>query len=799
VFAVLAELGGVILVRRTALAISGAVGAVLCCGAFAVAAANAAERTLIRSDVPSLKQKRVGDAAARQALGSPLRGSLRRAVARAGTEASAFSGGGLSVLAGSVQLRSQAQSRKLLSRWSRMRPRPRKVAIGDGGLIAPRGRGNLVVLVRAGKSVGLVQLRARQVTASRRELMLGLARKLAGRLESANAATPIDDLLDRVRPDGSVSKATALAAFERLYGDIPGIKAGPATGDAPVDGNLAIGWVLDHLDALSPAQRNAIGQALGAGIVPAHSRSSALPAAPRRKPFSPDAELLEIAKQRADVYRPLLGQALRLELVVGFVPRFSGVATADALPMDINGDLDINNDSSDTPTRCRIRFSRVRWNASGDQERLHALAHEVFHCFEYQLNPANWGRTSDVAIEGLAEWAAATTVRPYAEPWRRKRVRQYFPQPELSLIERPYASVFFWGRIEEHSGRPLWDRMPALIATQGFADLMLAAGAASDKFSEIWPSSFKLDPSMGPAWTTSHPSQTSQADGPAEPSVVTDTAPIKAPRYTNRLYTLAPDDDDKVLARVELKKGRARVGATDDILAGDRIIGAGETVWLCLDEASSCAVCPNGDATEAPTHTDIGKKPIVAVAGGENGAVGTIEFRDPHEKCGFDVGDDLDPTDPAYCPRRKHERLPNSRAGALRWHLAATKENQRLLEELLPLRRQLDATGEQIPKSYSPGTPEADRAHQLRNDAWRVELEMWPAWCRHQDMGVDSALIVGSLAKRRTLPGPKHPLVRAVKRFGAQSLKMSLRLIHGYSGMPGHNPLASGRPFPEFP
>jgi hypothetical protein len=772
--------------------------ALLCFGTFA-GTAGAAERTLSRSDVPSMKETRVRDAAVKRAVSPLLRGSIRRAVARGSGDASAFTGDGLSVLAGSVQLQTSRQSRQVVDRWSRARPRPRQVAIGDGGLLASRGKGKVLVLVRAGSTVGLIQLRARVINASRRELTLALAGKLGARLQSANAATPVDDLLDRVRPDGSVSRGTALAAFERLYGAIPGVDTGPAPGDAPVDGNLAVGWVLDDFDALSPAQRNAVEQALGAEVGAARTSSVALRAAARRrKPFTPDAELLEIAKQRAEVYRPLLGQALRLELVVGFVPKFRGVATADAFPLDIDGDLDVDDAGSDAPTRCRIRFSRARWNASGPRERLHAMAHEVFHCFEFQLNPAHWGRTSDVALEGLAEWAAATTVRPYAEPWRTKRVREYFPQPELSLVKQPYSSVFFWGRIEEHDGRPLWDSMPALMATQGFDDLMLVAGAANDKFSEIWPSSFKLDPSMGPAWTTSHPSHVSQADG-AAPSVVTDKAPIKAAHYTNRLYSLAPDDEDKVLARVELKQGRARVGATEDLLAGDRIIGAGETVWLCLDETSSCAVCPNGEATEAPTHTDMGKKPVVAVAGGENGAKGTIEFRDPHEKCGFDVGDARDPTDPAYCPRRKHERLPNSRAGALRWHLAATKENQRLLEELLPLRRRLDDIGEQIPERYSPGTPEAEREHRLRNDAWRVELEMWPAWCRHQDMSVDSALVVGNLAKRRTLPGPKHPLVRAVKRFGDKSLKIDQRLIHGYSGMPGHNPLASGRPFPEFP
>jgi hypothetical protein len=774
-----------------AAALAAAVLAIGCVG-LGAGEAQAAARTLNASDVPSLEPKRVGDAAARQALALPLRGSLRRTVARAESDASAFRGGGLSVLAGSVQLRSPAQSRKLLSRWRRTRPRPRKLAIGDGALLAARGKGKALVLVRAGSSVGLVQLQARPLNATRRELTLALARALAGRLQSANAATPIDDLLDQVRPDGSVTKATALAGFERLYGDIPGIKAGPPAGNAPIDGNLAVGWVLDHLDALSPAQRNTIDQALGGAAGAAHRNRGAVAGAARRRPFTANGELLEMAKQRAEVYRPLLGQALQLELVVGFVPKFDGVATADAFPMDINGDLDIDKDGSDAATRCRIRFSRVRWNAIGAQARLHAIAHEVFHCYEFQLNLANWGGTSDVAIEGLAEWAAATTVRPYAEPWRSKRTREYFPQPELSLVERPYASVFFWGRIEEHDGRPLWDSMPALMATQGFNHLMLVAGAAEDDFSDIWPSSFKLDPAMGPAWTTSHPSPTSQADGPATPGVVTDKAPIKATRYTNRLYTLAPDDDDKRLARVELKKGRARVGATEG-LAADRIIAAGETVWMCLDEPTACAVCPNGEATKAPPHMDIGKKPIVAVAGGENGAQGTIEFRDPHEKCELDV-------DPGLCPTSNRERLPGSRAGARRWHLEAAKEDLRLREELLPLRRQLDHIGEIIPKSYTPGSPEAEREHRLRNEAWRVFVDAWPPWCRHQELGVQSAQIFGRVVGRRGLPGGlKHPLARAVTHFGEVTLKTSRLAADGYAGMPGHNPLASGPPFPEFP
>jgi hypothetical protein len=772
-------------------AVSAAVAAVLCWAAFAGTAASAAERTLIGSDVPSLRESQVRDSAVRQALASPLRGSLRRAVARGAADASGFGGGGLSVVAGSVQLRGQAQSRQALDRWSRTRPRPRRLAIGDGGLVASRGKGKLLVLVRAGKSVGLVQLRARRVNVSRHELTLALARTLAGRLQSANAATPIDDLLDRVRSDGSVSKATALAAFERLYADIPGIKAGPAEGDAPIDGNLAIGWVLDHLDTLSPAQRNAIEHALGTGVSSART-SAAKTRATANPRFTPNAELLKVAQQRAAAYAPLLREPLQLELVVGFVTDFKN--TADALPVDAKGHL------SDSPTHCRIRYSRAKWMASAPARRLHAMAHEVFHCYEFQLNPAGWGGTSDVAIEGLAEWAAATTVRPYAEPWRSMRAAEYFPRPETPLVKRPYASVFFWGRIEEHDGRPLWDSMPALMATQGFDDLMLVAGGTNDDFSDIWPSSFKLDPAMGPAWTTSHPSPTSQADGPAEPSPVTDKAPIKATRFTNRLYSLAPDDDDKLLARVELKKGRARVGATDDSFAVDRVIGAGATVWLCLDETNGCGVCPSGEATDAAPHTDIGKKPIVAVAGAENGAQGTIEFRDPHEKCEFDFGEDRGNTDPAYCPRETRGRLPSSRAGAMRWYRAALKEDSQLREELLPLKLRLADIEARTPESYSGGTPEAELYYRMRNERWRAELDTWPAWCRHQNLGAYGVIIFGRVTQKRGLPGGvKHPLAVIYKRFGKSHFRTVMMLIHGAGVMPGHNPLASGLPYPDYP
>ncbi len=64
------------------------------------------------------------------------------------------------------------------------------------------------------------------------------------------------------------------------------------------------------------------------------------------------------------------------------------------------------------------RYCRIRVNpavASGPISYLVVvLAHEVFHCFEFDLDPA-WASQGDWLIEGMAEWAALS-VDPVMSP-----------------------------------------------------------------------------------------------------------------------------------------------------------------------------------------------------------------------------------------------------------------------------------------------------------------------------------------------------------------------------------------------
>src|ERR1700686_4566224 len=65
-------------------------------------------------------------------------------------------------------------------------------------------------------------------------------------------------VLGQVQPDGTVSLATALAAFTLAVGPLPGVTtpAGP-TGQL-IDGTVGVRWVIGHWAQLTAAQQQAV-------------------------------------------------------------------------------------------------------------------------------------------------------------------------------------------------------------------------------------------------------------------------------------------------------------------------------------------------------------------------------------------------------------------------------------------------------------------------------------------------------------------------------------------------------------
>lgn len=732
------------------------------------APAIAAPAPLRAADAPGLRPVSGGAAASRTLLRSALGARGRAVLSGAELAGSTLARRGVRVNSSVGVVRTDAVARLLrravTAAGTRAPGHPRTVRL-------LRTRAGVVAVAADGRAAAAVRLTRTDRNA--RAAAATWARLLAARARRAADRSAWDRVLHDVGPSGRVSRRTALAAFALSYGPIPGVAvpAGPA-GDGP-DGTVALAWIARHLRSLSPAQRAAIGGRLGVAL-PGSARASGPPAGLRR-----DARLEAMADGFAEEFRQRTGHALRLEIQAGWVPSLArehaGGAAADALPVDAGGELTYTN-----AVTCRIRISRADHGSASSAYVANTVAHEVFHCVQFDAAPTRWSREDGTwVIEGGAEWAASQ-VAPVRLAEVSSEPEAYFAG-DLPLFGLAHAAAYFWGRLAETNGPP-WAQTLAAAREYENDRAFRLAGGTSDAFLDAWAPSYARLASAGPAWTTAAPVAVPAAVAPTPAPPVTADALLSAPPYANRLFRLAPPLD-QVVAKVENFKGRVRL--TDG--KQDVKVGADGEAWLCVGGACRC---PAGQELSVPQIRDVGKTVTVAIGGAtESGSAGVV-FYSLRDLC---VGEG-----PAFCPTSQPLRYPKSQKAAVAWVDARIQEQLRLHDVLGPMAEEANRVGAELDAlgGYSPGTPKADQEHRLRNELWSVNLREWPSWCRYQEIGVQFALVYGRAAKLKW-GGVGSPLYRAALRFQG-FIKRWLPLIHSYGGMPGHNPAASGPPFPGY-
>jgi hypothetical protein len=127
------------------------------------------------------------------------------------------------------------------------------------GVAAPGGDRGPVALSVAARPRRVQRLQAVRTARSAAIAYAGLAETF---LRAQVPTTAYDTVLSQVRPDGTVSKPTALQAFALSYGSLPGVHVPSGPRGAVESGDLAGGWVLARLPRLSPRLRNAIFRGL---------------------------------------------------------------------------------------------------------------------------------------------------------------------------------------------------------------------------------------------------------------------------------------------------------------------------------------------------------------------------------------------------------------------------------------------------------------------------------------------------------------------------------------------------------
>ncbi len=447
-----------------------------------------------------LRPSGAGTAGARSVLESQLPSGLRGLIARAPAGAAAGRARGRTAGFDAFVLRSASAARLVLNAWSR-RNHATKTRIGDGGGIAGHRSGRrarFTVLWREGPKLGLVTLSVTRAPAAARGLALAYAELADGPLSTALPTTAWQAVLDQVRPNGSVSKSTALEAFSLAYGRLPGVRPPKGRRAVTEDGTQALLWGYEYEREMTRAQRTAFDR-LG-GLEPPGRGAHA--AEYGDDGFTPNADVEAMAQHWAGVYEARLGHTLGLRIVAGYTTTVvttpkGGLVYADAWPMNAE------QGTGGEPVTCRIRVMPSGKEQSAEFLNL-IVAHEVFHCFQFDFRGSlAWNGLPAWIMEGTADWAAIT-VDPVPYTVSGGNLTTYVTTSGTPLFTRSYDAVGFWGHVQDTYGN-LFARIRSILnAGSNIASFHNAGGDAST-FLDSWGSSVFNQTTGGEPWLMASP------------------------------------------------------------------------------------------------------------------------------------------------------------------------------------------------------------------------------------------------------------------------------------------------------
>ena len=405
------------------------------------------------ASLPGLHPTAPAPATAIADLAAGLPSQLAAIAARAEIQTSGASGVGRLLRSDAFAFASAATARRVLLAWRSARP-ARPARVGDGGYTWPRHAGRLTrvtIAWREGSRIGVIALSAARGVGDADAVAKSYAVLADGWLRTPLPRTAWGRVLEQIRPDGGVSKRTALDAFAVAYGPLPGVRVPAGSKTAAQSGTLAAEWILSYLPQLTAPQRRVVQLRLGL----LGSVRSARVADLGDPGFHPEAGFQAIVDHWIGVESSNLGRPLGLKAVAG-TTRTSVNAYADSLPLNAKGGY-----GAGQPAICRVRVPPIGQSQKSDFEQL-VLAHEVFHCFQFDLlGTGAWKPPSAWITEGTADWVAQT-VDPVTYDLGGGNLTAYIGSPMTPLFERSSDATGFWGHVQDTVGN-LWQQLPAII------------------------------------------------------------------------------------------------------------------------------------------------------------------------------------------------------------------------------------------------------------------------------------------------------------------------------------------------
>jgi len=334
--------------------------------------------------------------------------------------------------------------------------------------------------------------------------------------QQANPATFGDAFEARVGPNGEVPLALALAAFTTAIGPLPGVSVKPLPNVGVFDGTLAVNALLAHWGELTEAQRKAASDLLvgpdgafwkHAKIVAAGAPGSgpgrSVPRLRHANAYEDQLQADLVEAQRDIATR--LGHPLGLR--VGFDISPLTAESADAAAWTDLVDAAGHEVTSGRGTGCHITFTRPPPGTSAETVR-HAAAHEMFHCFQFDIVGADVYRAAPWIVEGQATWAALTLHPSFraASRWWNTWLKNH----TIGLYQRAYDAVGFYAVLEHNAGIDPWSIFEAMLrARDNDAALAAATGGAGPEFVSVIAMAITREPALGPPWESRGPLITS--------------------------------------------------------------------------------------------------------------------------------------------------------------------------------------------------------------------------------------------------------------------------------------------------
>lgn len=566
------------------------------------ATAGAVRLVLPTTGLPGLRASAASVRSARADLTDGLSSRLAGQVRVVQLQTVTLAGHDVHVRSDAFVFSSPAAALRVLGAWRRAH-HASAVTIGrrgGGGLrLARASRATVVTVVwREGAALGAIVLRATPKVVDPRARALAYATLADAGLQTGLPATAWERVLDEVRPDGTVSRATALQAFVLAYGPLPGVARPPGRAMTIADGTLAAQWTTSYRATLTHAQRSIVDRRLGLESPTTHTRAHT---ATLGDPyFTPSAKIQLIADTEARIEGIELQRTLGMTIVAGETtdPQATGKygrTLASETSFNVNG-----VQGSGKPVTCRIRLTKAAIAEPPAYYR-EIIAHEVFHCFQDEIRGTDaWTSQPKWITEGTAEWVAETVEPAPEDTWPLK----YIDSSTVPLFQRTYDAVGFWGHVED-SQPGLWSRLASVLTAKTNVAAYRAATDNDDSaFLGDWGSSvFRAGTKTSAArWSMTSPIETLGfvAHRPGQlvylnPTTFGAGSAVDAPPYTTAQYFVQrPDDqpvDEQPVLHVGLT-GHARLGFQEDYTSlGD--------AWFCTSTAP--CTCPPDETGDVPS------------------------------------------------------------------------------------------------------------------------------------------------------------------------------------------------------